>query len=222
MVKASELAAINTDEKGDFALALSTEVILEDEQLLARLWAGERAAFEELVNKYNSTIYNLAVRLLGNTEDARDITQDVFLKVYNNIAYFQGKSSLRTWIYRITVNHIANQQRWWRRRWSWLNLSLDTPRRVNNEQTSVTIGERLVAMELTPEQQTLVNEKRRLLAIALGKLKFEFRTVVILRDIEGLSYEEIAETLEISVGTVKSRISRGREELREYLKTTLG
>jgi RNA polymerase sigma-70 factor (ECF subfamily) len=214
-MRASELAAINT-EPCEIGLTTTAEVVaVEDEGLIARIQAGERYAFEELVNKYHSSVYNLALRLSNDREDARDATQDTFLKVYNNIDRFRGASQLRTWIYRITVNQVANQQRWWRRRRREKTVSLDI-----NDPDETSLSQKLPASGQTPEQRALAAEQRKMIITALEKLKFDFRVTVILRDIEGLSYEEIAETLEVSVGTVKSRIARGREELRELLKSS--
>lgn len=215
MMRASELATIN-EETCEINLSATTEVLaVEDEGLIARIQAGERYAFEELVNKYHTSVYNLALRLSNDREDARDATQDTFLKVYNNIGRFRGASQLRTWIYRITVNQVANQQRWWRRRRREKTVSLDI-----NDYDETSLSQKLPATGQTPEQRALAAEQRRMIVTALEKLKFDFRVTVILRDIEGLSYEEIAETLEVSVGTVKSRIARGREELRELLKSS--
>lgn len=216
-MRAHELVAIN-EEPCDINLTadVSAEMMAaEDAGLLARLQAGERYAFEELVNKYNTSVYNLALRLSNDREDARDATQDTFLKVYNNISKFRGDSQLRTWIYRITVNQVANQQRWWRRRRREKTVSLDI-----NDPNETSLSQKLPSSGQTPEQQALAAEKRKMIAAALEKLKFDFRVAVILRDIEGLSYEEIADTLEVSVGTIKSRIARGREELRDLLRTS--
>jgi RNA polymerase sigma-70 factor, ECF subfamily len=211
MIRAGELAAINDQT----CKTVHNAIDIEDEQLLLRLLAEERTAFEDLVNKYHGSIYNLALRLTDDKEDARDITQETFLKVYKNIKKFRGESELRTWIYRITVNQAANQQRWWRRRWRERTISIDA--RANDE---TPLSQSLPANGQSPEQIALASEQRRLIKLALGQVKFDFRVAVILRDIEGLSYEEIAETLEVSVGTVKSRIARGREELRQQLKTS--
>ncbi|KAF0248268.1 MAG: RNA polymerase sigma-70 factor ECF subfamily [bacterium] len=218
MMRAHELVTIN-EEPCEINLCANTSaevMAAEDVGLLARLQAGERYAFEELVNKYNTSVYNLALRLSNDREDARDAAQDTFLKVYNNISKFRGDSQLRTWIYRITVNQVANQQRWWRRRRREKTVSLDI-----NDPNEMSLSQKLPAGGQTPEQQALAAEKRKMIVVALEKLKFDFRVAVILRDIEGLSYEEIAETLEVSVGTIKSRIARGREELRDLLKSSL-
>ncbi|MFY9222576.1 MAG: sigma-70 family RNA polymerase sigma factor [Blastocatellia bacterium] len=215
MMRASELVAINQECELDLSATTQEVIAAEDESLIARIQAGERYAFEELVNKYNTSVYNLALRLSNDREDARDAAQDTFLKVYNNIGRFRGDAQLRTWIYRITVNQVANQQRWWRRRRREKTVSLDIS---SPEETP--LSERLAATGQSPEQRTLAAEQRKMIVAALEKLKFDFRVAVILRDIEGLSYEEISETLEVSVGTIKSRIARGREELRELLKNS--
>ena len=209
MMRVGELAAIN-DQTCD---TVQTAITSEDEQLLSRLRDGEKTAFDELVNKYHGSIYSLALRLTNDREDARDITQETFLKVYNNIHRFRGDAELRTWIYRITVNQTANQQRWWRKRWRERTVSIDS-----TKDEGIPLAQCLSSPGQTPEQQTLASEQRRLIVAALNRVKFDFRVAVILRDIEGLSYEEIAETLGLSVGTVKSRIARGREDLRQLLK----
>ena len=211
MIRAGELAAIDNQA----CKTVQTALVTEDEQLLFRLCAGERSAFEDLVNKYHSSIYSLALRLTDDKEDARDITQETFLKVYKNIKKFRGDSELRTWIYRITVNQVANHQRWWRRRWRERTISIDA-----NSNEDSPLSQNLPAPGQSPEQQALAAEQRRMIILALAQVKFDFRVAVILRDIEGLSYEEIAETLEVSIGTVKSRIARGREELRQQLKNS--
>jgi RNA polymerase sigma-70 factor (ECF subfamily) len=216
MMRAGELVAIN-DQQCEANLGLVAIEAAEDARLINRLRAGERAAFEELVHKYNGSVYSLALRLTNDREDARDIAQETFLKVYNNIDRFRGDAHLRTWIYRITVNQVANQQRWWRRRRRERTISID----VADNDEGTTLAQCLPCPGQTPEQKALASEQRRMIIAALERLKFDFRVAVILRDIEGLSYEEIAETLEVSVGTVKSRIARGREELRDLLRSSL-
>lgn len=134
------------------------------------------------------------------------------MKVYKNIGQFRGDSELKTWIYRITVNHASNQLRWWKRRFKSRSISLDA---------DLDFSINLSSSAHSPEEKTLASEQRRLILQSLNKIKFDFRVAVVLRDIEGFSYEEIAQTLDVSVGTVKSRIARGREELRERLKGTL-
>jgi RNA polymerase sigma-70 factor (ECF subfamily) len=217
MIRAGELVAIDEQQCTIGITSVAAENQAADEQrLVAGLRDGERMAFEELVQKYQPSVYSLALRLTSDREDARDITQETFLKVYNNISKFRGDAHLRTWIYRITVNQVANQQRWWRRRRRSATVSIDAA-----DSDEMSLSQSLPAAGQSPEQQALAAEQRKMIVAALGKLKFDFRVAVILRDIEGLSYEEIAETLEVSVGTVKSRIARGREDLRDQLRGSL-
>jgi len=185
-----------------------------DAALVARLKRGERAAFEELIATYQSVVYGLAYRLLGDPEEARDVAQETFLKAYRHIATFRGECAVKTWLYRMTVNQASNQRRWWRRRRKGETVSLDAP--VGD--SSATLGDALAAGDRSPEQQALGRERQRLLMAALESLKHDYRAAVVLRDIEELSYEEIADALGVPVGTVKSRIARGREELRRRLE----
>jgi RNA polymerase sigma-70 factor (ECF subfamily) len=186
--------------------------------LIARLKAGEMSAFDELVEVYQSLVYTLALRILGDSEDARDATQEAFLKVYRHFARFRGEASLKTWICRIAINQARSTERWWRRRRRSETSSLDsTPDKDGDE--GLCPGDCLASASATPEAETLLRERERQLELALTKLKKDFRIAVILRDIEGLSYEEIAYVTGVSIGTVKSRIARGREMLREIIQT---
>jgi RNA polymerase sigma-70 factor, ECF subfamily len=187
-----------------------------DTALLARLKAGERAAFEEFVAAYQGLVYELSYRLLGDPEDARDATQETFLKVYRHVGSFRGESGLKTWLYRIAVNQASNQRRWWWRRRKKDTISLD----LAGDEGRETLADRLAARGATPEQNALDREREHWMMTALESLKHDFRVAVVLRDVQELSYEEIADTLGISVGTVKSRIARGREELRKRLRET--
>lgn len=188
----------------------------EEVGLIARLRAGEMDAFAELVNQYQPMVYSVIRRMVRDEEEARDITQETFLKIYRHFAHFRGESSLKTWVFRVAINQAHNSERWWRRRRRDATSSLDEP---TDERQS--LGAKLVSAAETPEAHALADERRRQLERALAGLKKDFRLAVILRDIEGLSYEEIAAILEISVGTVKSRIARGREALRASLQPTL-
>ncbi len=182
-------------------------------QFLERLRAGEREAFEQLVIRFHRNIYGLLYRLLGDREEARDATQETFLKVYRHIGRFRGECELKTWIYRIALNQAANWHRWWRRNGDRI-LSFDSLR----DETHAGSLENLADPQADPEQQAIAREEERLLADALARIKPVFRTALLLRDVEGLTYEEIAATLQVSVGTVKSRIARGRELLRRELR----
>ncbi|HNH84471.1 MAG TPA: sigma-70 family RNA polymerase sigma factor [Acidobacteriota bacterium] len=219
MMRIQDIAALSrsTDQIKSLSggtAATETRLSVADAELLARLRTGNREAFEELVTRYQSTIYNLAYRLLNDPEDARDVTQEIFLKIYQAASSFRGECEFRTWIYRITVNQVANQQRWWRRRWRRETISLETTQTEDGQP----LAERLACATDDPEQKTLLLEQRQQLTAALAAIKFDFRGAAILRDVKEMSYEEIADALQISVGTVKSRIARGREELRRRLK----
>ncbi|HXG66690.1 MAG TPA: sigma-70 family RNA polymerase sigma factor [Blastocatellia bacterium] len=182
--------------------------------LLARLRTCDWAAFEELVSHFERPVYALCLRLLGDAEEARDAAQETFLKVYKGLASFRGDSGLKTWIYRIAINQAMNQQRWWRRRHRDETVSLD----LSRGESEATLGHVLPDRCASPEQLAIAGERERRIMRALNEIKQEYRVALILREIEELSYEEIAETLTISIGTVKSRIARGREELRRRVK----
>jgi RNA polymerase sigma-70 factor, ECF subfamily len=185
--------------------------------LIARLRARDLTAFEELVAHFERPVYALCFRLLGDAEEARDAAQETFLKVYKSLGGFRAESGLKTWIYRIAINQAMNQQRWWRRRHRDETISLD----LSRGESAVTLGDALPSKSLSPEALAIANERERRIMRALEEVKQEYRIALILREIEELSYEEIADTLSISIGTVKSRIARGREELRRRVKGLL-
>jgi len=181
----------------------------EDDELVRRLRTGEEAAYEALLARFQQPVYNLAFRLLSNPGDASDVVQEVFLKVFRNVGHFRRQGSLKTWIYRITVNEAHNQRRWFFRHRS-REVGLD-------EETDEGCSRTVADTGRSPFDCAFDREKHVLIENALGRINPLFREVVVLRDIEDLSYEEIAEVLQISLGTVKSRIMRGREALREEL-----
>jgi RNA polymerase sigma-70 factor (ECF subfamily) len=188
-------------------------------QFIERLKRGDAAAFETLVNERSGEIYGLLYRLTENVEEARDLTQETFLRAFQSIGHFRGDADLRTWIYRIAINQARNRWRWWRRRRRDATVSIDEPETGGGRLGLVATLKSTTAND--PEQDTLANERDRALKKALGTLKRVYREAVILRDIEGFAYEEIATTLDISVGTVKSRLARGRQELRRKLEGSL-
>jgi RNA polymerase sigma-70 factor (ECF subfamily) len=187
-------------------------------QFIERLKRGDAAAFEILVNERSGEIYGLLYRLTENVEEARDLTQETFLRAFQSIDHFRGESDLRTWIYRIAINQARNRWRWWRRRRRDATVSIDAPEAAGRLGLVATLKSTTAK---DPEQDTLANERERALKKALGTLKRVYREAVILRDIEGFAYEEIATALDISVGTVKSRLARGRQELRRKLEGSL-
>ena len=189
-----------------------------EEQFIERLRRGDAAAFEQLVNERSGEIYGLLYRLTENSEEARDLTQETFLRAFQSIGHFRGDADLKTWIYRIAINQARNRWRWWRRRRRDSTVSIDSTN-VDGRPTLVTTLRANSSSD--PEQATLARERESALRTALGSVRRIYREAVVLRDIEGFSYEEIAATLEISVGTVKSRLARGRQELRQKLEGSL-
>ena len=188
-------------------------------QFLERLKAGDATAFNRLVEERHADIYALLYRLTEDAEEARDLTQETFLQAFRNIAGFRGDADLRTWLYRIAVNQARNRWRWWKRRRRDRTVSLDAPAGSESE-TPLSAGIRDEGAG-DPERQALARERERALLSALRTLSRSYREVIVLRDIEGLSYEEVARALELNVGTVKSRLSRGRSELRRRLEGSL-
>ncbi len=183
-----------------------------DARILRGLRAGIESAYEELMDRYEQPIYNLVYRLLGNQGDACDVVQEVFLKVFRGVNSFREQSSLHTWIYRIAVNEANNHLRWFVRHCR-REVPLDGERKQHD-----------YALDFahdpgpSPYDQALDSETRSMVERALTRINPLFRTAVVLRDIQNLSYEEIADILQISLGTVKSRILRGREALRKELE----
>jgi len=189
-----------------------------EDQFIERLKRSDPAAFEKLVNERSGEIYGLLYRLTENTEEARDLTQETFLRAFQSIGQFRGESDLRTWIYRIAINQARNRWRWWRRRHRDSTISIDAADAAGN--TSV-IAQLTSGNSGNPEHGALAHERERALRKALSGLRRVYREAVVLRDIEGFAYEEIAVALDISVGTVKSRLARGRQELRRKLEGSL-
>lgn len=177
-----------------------------DHPLVERLCAGEESAYETLLTLFEKPVYNLVNRLTDNPADA---VQEVFLKVFRNVGSFRGDSSLKTWIYRIAVNEARNQRRWLGRH-KRPEVCLDPE--PGDARGAIDL---MSDPGLSPLDETLQHEAQALLEAALAQVNPNFRTVLVLREIEAMSYDEIADVLEISLGTVKSRILRGREALRE-------
>jgi RNA polymerase sigma-70 factor (ECF subfamily) len=176
--------------------------------LVARCAQGDEIACAELVNEHQRMVFQLAYHLLGNREEALDVSQDVFLLVFRTLSRFRGQSQLRTWIYRIVVNQAKNRQRWWRRRLVSRQVSLDEHIASHGE---------LAAERVSPERMLAQKELADRLWNALEQLPFDQRTVIVLREIDGLSYEDIAFSLNVTLGTVKSRLTRARQALRTAL-----
>lgn len=183
-------------------------------EFITALKAEEPDAFEKLIDRYSDEIYGLLYRITEDAEEAGDLTQETFISAVKAVKGFRGESELKTWLFRIALNHSRNRFRWWSRRGKNITISLDAEIGESGTPMSEMIG----SSAATPEEAAISNERQRELAKALNELPEQFREAVILCDIEGMSYQEIADTLEINVGTVRSRIARGREELRRKLK----
>lgn len=183
----------------------------DDQLLIESLRSGSEQAYEELLARFQQPVYTLAVRLLNNPAEAYDVVQEVFLKVFRNIEHFRAESSLKTWIYRITVNEAHNTRRWFsRHRGREVDLDFENEENRDWRETIADGGP-------SPFEVTLDREQAGMIESALERINPVFREAVVLRDITDLSYEEIAAVLGVSLGTVKSRILRGREALREQL-----
>jgi len=186
----------------------------DEAELVTELQAGSDAAFEWLVTYYHAGVYNLVYGILSDSADAADVTQEVFLRAFRGIHSFRRGSSLKTWLYRISVRQALNHRRWcWRHHRQ--QISIDS----GEDSNGCTLD--LKGADPTPFEQFASQEMQVAVRKALGGVPAVFRSAVILRDLEGLSYEEIAEVLEVSVGTVKSRILRGRRMLKEILDPML-
>jgi RNA polymerase sigma-70 factor (ECF subfamily) len=178
--------------------------------LVQRCAAGEELAFAELMADHERMVVQLAVNLLGDRDEALDLSQDVFLRVFRTIHRFRGQSTLRTWIYRITVNQARNRRRFWRRRHRGEQVSLDAHVAAH--------GDVLRDGEAGPDRILAQKELAERLRQALGHLPFDQRSAIVLREIDGLSYDEIAYSLGVAIGTVKSRLTRARIALRNELR----
>ena len=186
----------------------------DESELVHELQAGSETAFDWLVTHYHAPVYNLILSMLGDTSDAADGSQEVFLKAFRGIRKFRQGSSLKTWLYRIAIREALNHKRWFKRHLQ-KNVSIDAEPEEGHAQIEI---EDLGA---TPFEQLASREIQIAVQHALQEVPDVFRTAVILRDLEGLSYDEVAEVLECSVGTVKSRILRGRRAHREVLEPLL-
>lgn len=197
-------------------LASAIGIRVEEQELLRELKSGSEQAFSLLIAQYSQPVYSLIARSLRDPADAADVTQEVFVKVFRSISGFHGDASLRTWIYRIALREASNQRRWWSRH-KRQELPMDAP--VENEEgETCCLAEMLATGDASPLELAERAETRYLVSMALRELPEAYREVVVLREIEGFGYEEIAEILAVNLGTVKSRLTRGRAALREYLK----
>ncbi len=186
-----------------------SEVDGREAALIRRCTTGDEVACTELVAEHQRMVFTLALHLLGDRDEALDLSQEVFLRVFRTLASFRGQSALRTWIYRIVINQARNRQRWWRRRHRGSQVSLDDHVQQCGEIES--------AVTVLPDRALASKETADRIWKALEQLPFDQRTALILREIDGLRYEEIAFSLGVAVGTVKSRLTRARQALRAEL-----
>ncbi|MFM9903973.1 MAG: RNA polymerase sigma factor [Pyrinomonadaceae bacterium] len=185
-----------------------------DLAFIEKLRAGDATAFEILIDRFSGDVYALLYRLTENAEEAGDLTQETLLRAFRSIKAFRGDSGLKTWLFRIAINESRNRFRWWKRRKRDLTISLDS----NIGDSETLVSDTLRDTSISPEDSALAREREYAIKAALLEIPDIYREAIVLCDIEELSYEETADALGIGIGTVKSRISRGREELRRRLK----
>lgn len=177
-----------------------------DLELAERHRYGDPEAFSQVYRDYETTVYNLALRMSGDPFDAADLTQEVFLRVYRHLGKFRGKSSLKTWIFRVALNHCRSRLKRRRQPEQWpLEADGETEREIADERRG-------------PVERTLAWDAKRRVERALAQVPMPFREAVVLCDVEGMAYDEIAEVLGVRIGTVRSRIARGRRKLKEVLQ----
>ena len=203
---------------GDIASALTLQN--EETALIAELRAGSEEAFAWLIAHYHQPIYSLLARTAHNHADAADLTQEVFVKVFRGIKGFHGESTLRTWIYRIALREASNQHRWWIRHQQ-NEIPIEQEMSVADGRSPVRLSDMLVDPRESPYDAAVHSENRARIELALRQVPEPYRTTLILRDIEGFVYEEVAAMQGVNLGTVKSRIVRGRACLRAILTAPL-
>ena len=191
-------------------VATWSDIGAREATLVQRCASKDESACAELVGEHQRMVVQLATNLLSDRDEALDLSQEVFLRVFRTIHRFRGQSSLKTWIYRIAVNQARNRHRFWRRRHRADQVSLDEHVAAH--------GEFVSGGEPSPERALAQKELAARLQHALDSLPFDQRTVIVLREVDGLSYEEIAFSLGVAIGTVKSRLTRARQELRQQLR----
>ncbi len=198
-------------QESTFEFATSAAAARGEAELARQLRAGSVEAFNYLISVYHAPLYRLVARMLGDPADSADALQEIFLKIFRSAAHFEGKSSLKTWIYRIAVHEASNHRRWWRRH-AQRESSLDLPLPGGG-----TAAGQLPDPGESPLLRLMRNEGQQRLAALVAGLAEPYRTAVLLRDMEGFGYEEMAAILAVRMGTVKSRLQRGRELLRRRL-----
>jgi RNA polymerase sigma-70 factor (ECF subfamily) len=200
-------------------LASAIGVRSEEASIIADLKAGSEDAYAWLINQFHQPIYSLVYRIIDDPSDAPDTTQEVFLKVFRGMKRFNGESSLKTWIYRIAIHEASNRRRWWfRHKVRETTIEPSQESQSENSGQCFAIKDQLVDEGASPFENVMHEEVRAKVELELTQLVEPYRTTVILRDIEELSYEQIAEIMQVSLGTVKSRLVRGRDALKKRLE----
>jgi RNA polymerase sigma-70 factor (ECF subfamily) len=197
---------------GDLASAIGVRAASEEAAIVAELKAGSEAAYAWLIGEFQRPVYGLIYRMVSDPADAADTTQEVFLKVFRGMNHFHGESSLKTWIYRIALHEAANRKRWWFRHKA-QETSIE-PGEAEGFNSDEALQNALTDHHDSPFENVAHHEVQRRVETELRQVAEPYRTALILRDLEDMSYEEIAEILQISLGTVKSRITRGRQALK--------
>ncbi|MGE3468543.1 MAG: RNA polymerase sigma factor [Pyrinomonadaceae bacterium] len=200
--------------QADVSVSIRNARGYDDPLFIDKLKSGDATAFETLIDRHSNDIYALLFRLTENPEEAADLTQETFLRALRAIKGFRGDSELKTWLFRIAINESRNRFRWWKRRRRDMTISID----ATIGESSTPFADTLPDGSASPEDAALSREREYALTVALAEIPDVYREAVVLCDIEGLSYDETADALGVGIGTVKSRISRGREELRRKLK----
>ena len=202
------------DPKDPEDMSAKAQEVALDRLLVDRFKGGDATAFDQLVSRYWERIYGMVNQLLRNPQDAEEVTQDAFIRAHRGLGNFRGDSAFSTWLYQIATNLARNRYWYWWRRKRDQSVSFDAPLGADNDST---IADLIPAEQETPEDATVTQEFVNRVAECMELLNEKHREILILRNVRNLSYEEIAEILGISVGTVKSRIARARESLREKL-----
>ena len=201
----------------DLNVQEAASVRQDDLELIEGLRSGVESAYERLISQYQQPVYNLVYRLVNDPSDACDVVQEVFVKIFRNIKSFRGQSSLKTWVYRIALNEAHNHRRWFGR-----HKKQEVDFDGDESHSGLSLHDTIPDSASSPFELALSGEAQALLEEALQALSPTFREAVVLRDVEELSYEEIADVLAINIGTVKSRILRGREALRKEVAERMG
>jgi RNA polymerase sigma-70 factor, ECF subfamily len=199
---------------GDLASAIGARA--EEAAIVADLKAGSESAYAWLIGEFQRPVYSLVYRMVSDPSDAADTTQDVFLKVFRGMKHFHGESSLKTWIYRIALHEAANRKRWWFRHKA-QETSIEPAESDGPYASDIALQSALTDRDESPFDKVAHREVQLRVDAELRRVPEPYRTTLVLRDLEEMSYEEIAEILQISLGTVKSRLTRGRQALKKRL-----